>query len=213
MTDTRTTIILVRHGECSANLEKRFRGRHDFELNDLGHQQAEQLADALEKLAPCALCSSPLLRAQQTLAPTAARLGLAVQIEEGLNNISLGRWEGQRKEDVAREEPDLWRLWSTEPESLSFPGMESLEEVARRSSAAVDRLVARHAGETIALCTHRTVLKPLLPRCLGMTPPCFWKFHVDTASISILMHEPARGYSLFSLNRIDHLTELHREWD
>jgi alpha-ribazole phosphatase/probable phosphoglycerate mutase len=45
-----------------------------------------------------------------------------------------------------------------------------------------------------------------------MTPPWFWKFHFDTASISILMHD-GRGYSLFSLNRIDHLTHVNREWN
>ena len=98
--------------------------------------------------------------------------------------------------------------------------MESLDKVGRRSRAVVDRLVQAHAGETITLCTHRTVLKPLVPYCLETNTTdrsplkggWFWKFHFDTASISILMHDE-RGYSLFSLNRIDHLTQINREWN
>lgn len=212
MKGQRTTVILVRHGECSANIEERFRGRCDFELNELGSQQAEQIASALQKLNPTVLYSSPLRRAVQSLEPTARALGLDIHIEDDLTNISFGAWEGQKKADIAREQPELWDLWKHRPEELSFPGMESLDEVGRRSRAVVDRLVQAHAGMTIALCTHRTVLKPLVSYCLEMTRPWFWKFHFDTASISILLHDE-RGYSLFSLNRIDHLTQLNREWN
>ena len=208
----RTTIILVRHGECSANIEERFRGRCDFELNELGLQQAEQIAPALQKLNPTALYSSPLRRAVQSLEPTSQAMGLDINIEEDLTNISFGAWEGRKKSDIAREQPELWDLWKRNPEELSFPGMESVDEVGRRSRAVLDRLVQARAGETIAVCTHRTVLKPLVSYCLDMARPWFWKFHFDTASISILTHDE-RGYSLFSLNRIDHLTQLNREWN
>ncbi len=212
MDEKRTTIILVRHGECSANKEERFRGRADFELNELGLRQAEEISAALCALHPAALYSSPLKRARQSLEPTARKLGLEIAIENDLNNIAFGAWEGRKKSEIAREQPELWNLWKTAPEELSFPGMESLDEVGRRSRAVVDRLVSRHAGETIALCTHRTVLKPLVPYCLDMPRPWFWKFHFDNASISILIHDD-KGYSLFSLNRIDHLTSLNREWN
>ena len=212
MEEKRTTIILVRHGECSANIEERFRGRCDFELNELGLRQAEEIAGALVRLRPTALYSSPLKRAVQSLEPAAKQLGLTVGIEEGLTNIAFGPWEGRKKSEIAAEQPELWKLWKTDPENLSFPGMESLDEVGRRSRAVVDRLVRAHAGETIALCTHRTVLKPLVPYCLDMARPWFWKFHFDNASVSILIHDD-KGYSLFSLNRTDHLTRLNREWN
>lgn len=212
MEEKRTFIVLVRHGECSANVEERFRGRADFPLNELGLKQAEEIAAALSALRPTALYSSPLKRALQTLEPASRLLGLPVRVEEGLNNVALGPWEGRRKSEIAAEQPELWRRWITDPENLSFPGMESLDAVGKRARAVVDRLVALHAGGTVALCTHRTVLKPLVPNCLDMRRPWFWKFHFDNASISVLIHDD-KGYSLFSLNRTDHLGTLNREWN
>ena len=139
MPEKRTTIILVRHGECSANIEERFRGRIDFELNELGLRQAEEIASALVRLQPAALYSSPLCRAVQSLEPTAAKLGLDISLEGDLTNISFGPWEGRKKSEIAREQPELWHLWKTNPEELSFTGMESLDEVGRRSRAGSDR--------------------------------------------------------------------------
>ncbi|MDY3867947.1 MAG: histidine phosphatase family protein, partial [Pyramidobacter sp.] len=205
--------ILVRHGECSANAEGRFRGRMDFPLNDTGMLQAEQTASAIEKLRPAALYSSPLLRAVQTLTPAAQRLGLEITIDDALNNVLLGSWEGRLKKEIAAEFPDLWNQWLNEPENLHFPGMESLTDVARRSRQFIDSLVRTHAGQTIAVCTHRTVLKPLVPNCLGIPVPWFWRFHFDNASISIMLCEQDRGYSLFSLNDTHHLSTLSREWN
>ncbi len=212
MEEKRTAVILVRHGECSANVEERFRGRADFPLDDLGQKQAREIAGALAALRPAALYSSPLKRAVQTLEPASRLLGLPVRVEPGLNNVALGAWEGRKKSEIAAEQPELWRTWTTRPEELSFPGMESLEAAGLRARAVVDRLVALHAGSTIALCTHRTVLKPLVPCCLGMARPWFWKFHFDNGSISVLIRDD-KGYSLFSLNGTSHLAALNREWN
>lgn len=78
--------------------------------------------------------------------------------------------------------------------------------------AALDRGVAKYRGKTFAAVTHRTVIKPLLAGCLGIASPYFWKVHMDTGSYSILVHDDLHGYSLFSLNRTDHLSGFITEW-
>lgn len=208
-----TFIYLIRHGESAGNLEGRFRGQKDYPLNELGHQQALNVAQELAEQDFSALYSSPLLRATQTMNPLAEQKNLPLLIEQDLINISLGRWEGRPKTNVAQQEPALWNLWLTEPEALSEDGMESLDSVGRRSLAALDRMVERHKGKTIALCSHRTVLKPLLAFCLGLNRPWFWKLHMDTGSISILTHNELQGYSLIQLNHIAHLHNFNREWN
>lgn len=81
------TIHLVRHGEVY-NPNKVLYGRlGGFGLSELGRQMAEGIADHFAERADNGhpvhlLASSPLQRAQETIAPLAARLQLPVTVEE-----------------------------------------------------------------------------------------------------------------------------------
>ncbi|MCF4113882.1 MULTISPECIES: histidine phosphatase family protein [Dethiosulfovibrio] len=212
MDHEKTTLILVRHGECDGNKEGMFRGNKDFPLNSRGMRQADEVGRALANLTIDRIYSSPLLRAKQTAHAIAGKVGLSVVECPEINNISLGRWEGRRKDEIAEEEPELWSLWLNAPEKLNFPGMEPLTNVMKRSREKLDSLVELHRGKTIALVSHRTVLKPLVSSCIGIGDPWFWKLHFDTASISVMVHD-GRGYSLTALNRTDHLSDYESEWN
>ena len=208
----RTTILLARHGECRRNVEGLFRGRVDFPLNERGLRQAAELGSALRPYSPEAVMTSPLLRAKDTARAIAGACSIRVEEDEGFNNISLGIWEGQPKTEIAERYPGQWKIWLENPERLAVEGAESLDDVLRRSMAALDRGVAKYRGKTFAAVTHRTVIKPLLAGCLGIASPYFWKVHMDTGSYSILVHDDLHGYSLFSLNRTDHLSGFITEW-
>lgn len=208
----RTTILLARHGECRGNVEGLFRGRVDFPLNERGLRQAAELGSALRPYSPEAVMTSPLLRAKDTARAIAGACSIRVEEDEGFNNISLGIWEGQPKTEIAERYPGQWKIWLENPERLAVEGAESLDDVLRRSMAALDRAAAKYRGGTFAVVTHRTVIKPLLAGCLGIPSPYFWKVHMDTGSYSILVHDDLHGYSLFSLNRTDHLSGFTTEW-
>lgn len=209
---SRTTILLARHGECRGNIEGLFRGRVDFPLNEQGLRQAAELGAALRTFRPEAVVTSPLLRAKRTAEAIAAACSVTVEEDEGFNNISLGIWEGQPKTDIAERFPDQWKIWLENPERLAVEGSESLDDVLKRSMEALGRAVAKYRGKTFAAVTHRTVIKPLVAGCLGIPSPYFWKVHMDTGSYSILVHDDLHGYSLFSLNRTDHLSGFTTEW-
>ena len=208
----RTTILLTRHGECRGNIEGLFRGRVDFPLNERGLRQAAELGTALRPFRPEAVVTSPLLRAKSTAQAIASACSIQVEEDDGFNNTCLGIWEGRPKTEIAELYPEQWKMWLENPEELSVEGAESMDEVMRRSMAALDRAVAKYRGGTFAAVTHRTVIKPLLAGCLGIASPYFWKVHMDTASYSILVHDDLHGYSLFSLNRTDHLSGFITEW-
>lgn len=61
-------LLFIRHAQSTGNQEKRMQGHGDFELSDVGRQQAEKLAQRLlaEAWLPSAVYSSPLKRAAQT---------------------------------------------------------------------------------------------------------------------------------------------------
>ncbi|HCL80293.1 MAG TPA: phosphoglycerate mutase, partial [Synergistaceae bacterium] len=99
-----------------------FRGRADFPLNERGVRQAGELAEALRPWEPAVVYTSPLLRARATAEAIAAACGAELRVDEGMNNMALGVWEGRRKTEVAKERPDLWRLWMENPEELVVDG-------------------------------------------------------------------------------------------
>ena len=208
----RTTIFIVRHGECAGNREGLFRGRCDFPLNETGIRQAEALALELKGLGLTRIYTSPLSRATETARIIADACGADFETRAGFNNMSLGEWEGRPKREVMEEYPEEWSLWIEHPDRLHVPGGESLPDVQRRAFSNLEHLVRTHPGETFAIVSHRAVIKPLLAACLGIAEPSFWKLHVDTASYSILVHEEKRGYCLTLLNQNKHLAEVIQEW-
>ena len=208
----RTTILLVRHGECRGNREGLFRGRTDFPLNQNGFMQAEDLAREINRYHPDVLLTSPLTRAVQTAQAISKLCQVKVQEQPELNNIQLGPWEGRYKKEIATLFPLEWQKWIKQPENLNIPGMETLSQVKNRVKYLLDRCVSEFFGQTILFVSHRAVLKPLIAACLGMTHSYFWRIHLDTASYTILHYKKTNGYILVQLNQNRHLKKFVTEW-
>ena len=198
-------IYLIRHGETEFNRLGIFRGRYEVDLNEVGRQQASQIGKALEGAGIEFLVTSPLSRAVETAEIIASALGIDYFKDEAFNNIALGEWQGVPKQKIKDEYPDLWHLWTTEPEKLAIPGGETVEDVRRRSFAGLKRILEDRKG-TFAVVTHRSVIKALAAAMLDVNPPYFWKFYIDNAAFSVFEVTDA-GYTLISWNNNAHLTE------
>jgi broad specificity phosphatase PhoE len=96
MTET-TVVHVLRHGEVH-NPGKVLYGRlPGFHLSDLGRQMADRIAERVKGEDITYLVSSPLERAQETAAPSAAVLGLDVAIDDRLieaGNVFEGKTFG-----------------------------------------------------------------------------------------------------------------------
>jgi len=204
------TICLIRHGETQANRDGIFRGRGEVPLSPAGLKQAQELRAYFAPLGEQRVFSSPLQRATQTA--TACFPGRAIELQELVNNLDLGRWAGRKKKEIAAEEPELWRRWLEEPERMVFPGGESLAAMKARARH-FNRLLLEASEERIAVVSHRSVLKALLAESLGLGEKWFWKFHLDNASITVLLHDASRGFVLAKLNETAHLSATVFEWD
>lgn len=206
--DKVTTVYLIRHGESVGNKENRVRGHMDFPLNENGAAQAEALAEALRGKKIKHIYSSPLARAVKTAEIICGRLGIEYETKEEFNNINLGCWENRRKEDLAREFPDMWDTWMNRPDELVIDGGETLAQVRERSLRGLAGAIEKHEGEAIAIVGHRGNLKPIISGAVGIMEPSYWKIHVDTASYSVLIYDNLRGYSLIGLNYKEHLKDI-----
>jgi len=206
--------ILVRHGETKFNRDGVFRGRVDIPLNDVGRHQADSTGKALAGYRISAVYSSPLKRAVETAEAVARYQEHTphISIDEAFNNIDLGYWQGQPKTEIQSRFPELWSLWVNTPERMRLPGGETLNEIRDRAFPEMVKLCERHYGETIALVSHRSVLKVLIAAAVGLTDDYFWRFHLDNSSYSVLIYARERGFCLTKLNITHHIDEMVQEW-
>jgi broad specificity phosphatase PhoE len=82
MAPRRTVIHLVRHGEVFNPAAVLYGRLPDYHLSDVGREMAERVARELGERDIVHLRCSPLERAQETMAPLAATLGLPVTIDD-----------------------------------------------------------------------------------------------------------------------------------
>jgi broad specificity phosphatase PhoE len=77
-------LVLVRHGRPDGTW-----GRDpDPGLDDVGHEQARAVADALGPTGPLPVVVSPLRRTRETAAPLVARWGVAPVVEPGVGELT-----------------------------------------------------------------------------------------------------------------------------
>jgi broad specificity phosphatase PhoE len=161
-----TQIVLIRHGQTRANLERRWQGQSDWGLTDDGVQQAELLAAGLEGID--AVYSSPLSRARITAGKVADRHGIDVTEDESLQEIGFGDWESKTVDEILAIDPEGFaRLSSGEDFRRGTTG-ETFGEVADRMERAVSRIVATHPGKRVAVVSHGGATRAFATRVLGM---------------------------------------------
>ncbi|MFK4265440.1 bifunctional RNase H/acid phosphatase [Streptomyces milbemycinicus] len=205
---TPATFVLLRHGETALTPEKRFSGSggSDPGLSPVGRRQAELAAAALAARGTIqVVVSSPLRRCVETAEAVASRIGVDVDIEEGLRETDFGAWEGLTFAEARERHPDDLQAWLASSKAAPTGGGESFATVARRVALTRDKLIARHAGRTVLLVTHVTPIKTLVRLALGAPPESLFRMEISAASLSALAYYADGNASLRLLNDTTHL--------
>ncbi|MBP7564830.1 MAG: histidine phosphatase family protein [Burkholderiaceae bacterium] len=168
-----TKFILIRHGETDWNRELRFQGQVDPPLNATGLEQARRLSERLAGEKIDHFYASDLLRTRQTAEPTGRVLSLAPALDAALREQHFGSVDGMRAGDIQRDHPQAWAQWTQFLPDYALPGGESARTFHTRVMAAMDRLAAAHAGQTVLVVTHGGVLDMVYrtARSLGLHGP------------------------------------------
>jgi broad specificity phosphatase PhoE/ribonuclease HI len=200
-----TRLLLLRHGQTALSRQRRYSGRGNPELTDVGRRQAADAARYLSgKGGISAVVTSPLRRAYDTAEAAAGALGLPVQVDDDLIETDFGEWEGLTFLEAAQRQPDLHGRWLRDT-SLPAPGGESFDEVAHRVQRARDRIVADHGDSTVLVVSHVTPIKTLLRLALGAGASILHRLHLDLASLSIAEFYPDDGASVRLVNDTSYL--------
>jgi broad specificity phosphatase PhoE len=144
-------IILVRPGATDYDEQHRIQGTLDVPLNELGRHQIVDQIEALRRLGPTHLFTSPSMSAQQTAEILGQALQLKPRIIDRLANIDLGLWQGSSIDDVKGKQPKVFRQWQEFPETVRPPEGETIAHAEERIIEVLDRLRRKHKSDEVAL--------------------------------------------------------------
>ena len=203
-----TRLVLLRHGQTALSVERRYSGRGNPPLTELGRAQAAAAAAHVARLAEQtpfdAVASSPLGRARETAEMAAAALGLPVVGHDGLTETDFGEWEGLTFREAAERDPALHREWLGDT-AVAPPGGESFDAVHQRVRRLRDELLAAHGAARLLLVSHVTPIKTLLRMALDAGPGLLYRLHLDLASLSTADFYPDGGSSVRLVNDTSYL--------
>ncbi len=179
-------LLLIRHGENDYTKTHKLAGRlPGVHLNEHGQKQARALAEALTQVPIKAVYSSPLERAVETATPIAKARGLKIQIEKGLLETNVGKWQGRSLASLRLQKQ--WRVVQQAPSRAQFPEGETFYELQTRIAAAIDKIVRKHKPQDIIACVfHADPIKLAIAHYIGLPLDNFQRLSCDTGSITVL---------------------------
>lgn len=200
--------LLARHGETEWNATGRLQGNIAVALSEVGRRQAQALRERLAAASIEAAYSSDLPRAVETaetiLEGRSSLEGL--RLCPDLRELSYGRWEGRRLDEVQASDPDgLAALLRAEPD-FAPPDGESLRQLTQRVGAFAD-MARQSPAATLLIVGHSGPLRALILTLLGLPLASFWQLHLSAASLSIVEVHPV-GSVLELLNDTSHYRRL-----
>lgn len=209
---TLTRLVLVRHGESRATVERFLGGpRSCTGLTDLGRQQAHALRERLlaeNNVNARALITSNFPRAIETATIMAPGLGsLPLTIESGWGEQDPGPdCDGMSYAEFVERfgQPK----WDGHPDDVIYPGGETIAQFHDRVIETLRRSVRDYEGETIVVSCHGGVVDAVLRHSLHMHQTGKFELNTLNTSLTELVHIKGSKWRLVRYNDAAHLVAL-----
>ena len=156
-----TRILIIRHGESTANLEKFFAGQSNIGLTTLGIKQAEAAAEAMKDVHIDKVFSSTLDRAYYTALPFAEMRNLKVNRIHDFIEMNCGHWTGKTFAEVEKLYPEERMLWNKDAFHLAIKDGECYLDVSRRIENAIKALAKENKGKTVLVASHGGAIRTI----------------------------------------------------
>ena len=190
-------LILVRHGRTAINVGNKLQGRIDHPLDEVGRQQAIEIASVLKNIDR--VISSPLIRAKQT----ADAFGLPIEIDQRFIELDYGDFDGMLQKDVPAPTWSEWRRNN----NFRPPNGETLVELDLRVREALSELIYEARLKNVVVVSHVSPIKAAIAWTIGTEIGSSWRMLIDRASISRI-EITENGPSMRGFNDTSHLRTI-----
>ena len=192
-----TRVILIRHGETSANAEFRLQGASDGPLTVLGEQQIEHLGRHFRSFQIDHVVSSDLRRAVLTAEAIGKHHDITVEQNPLVREWDCGVWDGRTAEVFL----DMLAKFDKPISEFHPEGGETLAEVRNRADKFLARVLRDHKGETVVVCSHGDFMRMMVGSMLALSIDQASQFFFNNASYSLFEHD-GRAWKAIFTNRI-----------
>jgi probable phosphoglycerate mutase len=183
------TLYFLRHGQTAYSQTGGYCGTpaNDPGLTPEGFLMAKAFADAYGETPWQGIYSSPLKRTIQTAQPLCDRLGMPIQLRDGLKEVGYGLWEGWHPDDLMREFHDEYMQWLTDPAWHAPPGGERGIEIARRSELVLEEIEHTYGGGNVLIVSHKATIRIVLCQLMGLDVGRYRdRFEMPVAAVSVV---------------------------
>ena len=188
------TWYILRHADKERGGHYNPKLRHQDEpISRKGQEQAQKLIPYFEDKGISRIYISAYQRTAQTIAPLARHLNLEPVIDERLNEIDNGLFDGMAGEEIQQKFPAEWQAFRSRKSDFRFPEGETGEEAVNRIAACLEEKRKLHPGENIIAVCHEGLIRILM--CHLTNNPVYnrWNFYVDFCGITELVYQPEYG--------------------
>jgi alpha-ribazole phosphatase len=209
-------IYLVRHGETDGAEVRRYKGSIDVPLSEAGIEQIRRVSVRISEQVRkqggaggptehrgsptpslAAVYCSDLIRAVRSAEIVAEPHGMSPEVVPGLRERSFGLWEGMSFDEIRERYPVEFNAWAENPLKFSPMGGESTLEVWERVMQALDGIMGKHSGGSVALVAHGGVNRVIMCHFLGVPLENMFRIEQDYGALNIIdLHE---GYPVVKL--------------
>ncbi|CAI2579296.1 Phosphoserine phosphatase 1 [Apilactobacillus kunkeei] len=159
-----TEFYFVRHGKTFANQQGLKQGTINSDithLSDIGKQQAKHLHDNFDVSFADKIYVSPLQRTLDTADYLNAGVGLPIEKDERLLEISYGKWDGQSNAELMRTYPEVFddELKDVLPSYAPLADGETFEQVYNRVKEFMEEKASENPDGKFILVSHGFTVK------------------------------------------------------
>lgn len=125
-------LIIVRHVETEANINKKFSGWSNYNITQNGLNQINELKRKLKNKYVDYIITSPLYRAYYTALEISKVVNIEIIIDERIKEINFGIFDGKTIEEIKEKYYKEYLSWMENYKKYCFPNGECYSSFFKR---------------------------------------------------------------------------------
>lgn len=186
-----TVIDLLRHGEYDGDIDV-LRGSSDDSLSDYGWQQMVNAIEGHDEWDY--IVTSPQQACREFSELIASEEAIDLEVNESLEEIDFGQWEGLTPSEIMEHDADLLNRWWQSPTTITPPEGEEYQVFRARVLIALKSIINEKKAKRILLVTHAGVIRTIITYLLGINEDNLFRINVNYAGFTrIHIHHDSNG--------------------